>query len=110
MDLSHVGIGMYLDFLQKIAMSTHILGVLLASAAVGPNSALPNIDHSRGKLVDTIYDLDKGWYTSKSSNRLVKEIYEFWANLSCPDDMTLQRSPWQGQNLKVWQNLESQFG
>ncbi len=81
---------MYLDFLQKIAMSTHILGVLLASAAVGPNSALPNIDHSRGKLVDTIYDLDKGWYTSKSSNRLVKEIYEFWANLSCPDDSTAQ--------------------
>ncbi len=56
----------------------------------GPNSAPPNIDHSRGKLVGTIYDLDGGWYTSKPSNRLVKEIYEFWANLSCPDDSTAQ--------------------
>ena len=41
-------------------------------------------------LVGTIYELDGGWYTSKSSNRLVKEIYEFWANPSCPDDSTAQ--------------------
>ena len=28
-------------------------------------------------LVDKIYELDEGWYTSKPSDRLVKEICEF---------------------------------
>ena len=69
---------MYLDFCEKFASWSTFQAACSASAAVGAKSALSNIDHSRGMLVDKIYELDEGWYTSKPSDRLAKEICEFW--------------------------------